>query len=491
MKKFIFKVGSLVLALLMISTTLIACKKNGDTGSETSNDGVINTVDPSGETYAWVPNLPDVNYSGSEFTIYYHGPDWDPGALFYDEAQAGSLVNDEVLKRNTTVEAKYGIKFVFIPITSTPNTDYQAFSNILSSGESFDAAWALDNMALARSGMLLNLYDVMEYSEGFKGEWWMDQITDTMTISGKAYGLMNNITNRQYDQMSCILANKDMINSISGNDFNDIYDMVENGTWTIDKMMEYAKNGATKDLNGDSVMDKNDSFGFVHREYANNLLSAVGGDFVAKDANGKYYYSLDENIDILLATSQKVIQSADTYITYDNGTGQMSEDMMKDKRVMFLAASMSQIHKYKDIMDLGVLPMPKFDETQENYRDSTSLWGVSFFCVPTTVIDTQKTAIIIEAMAMESQSSTYWAYIEQVLKTRYAADPRAPEVTDIALKGLYLSPLDGYKWYDNDPFLRDELMSGKTAFASKIEGKAAAIQNLMDSDYKLFAEMPY
>ena len=40
------------------------------------------------------------------------------------------------------------------------------------------------------------------------------------------------------------------------------YDLVENGTWTLDKFGEY-ENLASGDLNGDSIYDLDDRYGFV------------------------------------------------------------------------------------------------------------------------------------------------------------------------------------------------------------------------------------
>ena len=87
----------------------------------------------------------------------------------------------------------------------------------------------------------------------------------------------------------------------------------------------------------------------------------------------------------------------------------------------------------------GILPLPKFDEAQEDYY--TNAWDqFSVFAVPKTIADEDKevVGIVFEALNAESYKTVYPAYYDKALKSRYSAEPATAEIVDIIMAGRKL-----------------------------------------------------
>ena len=124
---------------------------------------------------------------------------------------------------------------------------------------------------------------------------------------------------------------------------------------------------------------------------------------------------------------------------------------------------------YREIrFNYGVLPYPKYDESQENYK-TTVLNNHSVVTIPIDSKDRECAAAICEALAYESWKSVTPAYFETALKVKYARDNDSSQMFDIIREGasfdfgyIYTASLDGI----NDVF-RDTILS-RGSWASKI-----------------------
>jgi hypothetical protein len=89
--------------------------------------------------------------------------------------------------------------------------------------------------------------------------------------------------------------------------------------------------------------------------------------------------------------------------------------------------------------EFGVVPMPKFDENQKQYR--TLLHDqFTVLCVPTTVKgdDLDMVSAVMEALASASYKTVRPAYYETTLRTKIAQDPQSAEMFDIIIDNIYI-----------------------------------------------------
>lgn len=85
--------------------------------------------------------------------------------------------------------------------------------------------------------------------------------------------------------------------------------------------------------------------------------------------------------------------------------------------------------------DFGIIPYPKYDETQKSYH-SSSLDEFSLFLIPMDAKDPEMTSIITEALCAESYKIVVPKFYDVALKTRNARDDDSSEMIDLIRDGL-------------------------------------------------------
>jgi hypothetical protein len=80
--------------------------------------------------------------------------------------------------------------------------------------------------------------------------------------------------------------------------------------------------------------------------------------------------------------------------------------------------------------DYGILPYPKYDENQENYR-SVVQDTAALTCVPVTCSILDTASAVLEALAYYSYYDVTPVYYESALKVKYSRDEITPKVIDI------------------------------------------------------------
>jgi hypothetical protein len=89
--------------------------------------------------------------------------------------------------------------------------------------------------------------------------------------------------------------------------------------------------------------------------------------------------------------------------------------------------------------EFGVVPMPKFDENQKEYR--TLLHDqFTVMCIPTTVKgeELDMVSAVMESLASFSYKTVRPAYYETTLRTKIAQDPQSAEMFDIIIDNIYI-----------------------------------------------------
>ena len=105
--------------------------------------------------------------------------------------------------------------------------------------------------------------------------------------------------------------------------------------------------------------------------------------------------------------------------------------------------------------DFGILPVPNYDETQEHYSSSVSVFGGNLISVPVTNQALDMTGVLLEAMSAESMYGLIPAFYETVLKEKSARDPDSVAMIDIIINNLVFDVGDYYNLADfPDYFLR-------------------------------------
>ena len=104
--------------------------------------------------------------------------------------------------------------------------------------------------------------------------------------------------------------------------------------------------------------------------------------------------------------------------------------------------------------NFGILPIPKYTESQDNYHATVSQHTTGLLSIPLSTAgeDLDMVGMVLEAMSAHSYYDLQHEYIEVSLKGRYARDNESEEMLDIILGNRVFDPalIFGFANFAND-----------------------------------------
>lgn len=474
------KLCAALLALLMTASLFVSCAAqttSEESGVTESSAGT--TAEETEITRSNYPdNLPASTFDGREFRISCTDKyEYE----MYVESATGDVCDDAVYNRNTKIEDKYGI--VIVPIvTEMEATDNQEAHDgfINKTVAAGDDAFDLAGLYVWRAGKTilngyLNDWNNIGYVD-FSQPWWSNDINDAFTVAGHEYVAVSDLSITALQMTYAYLFNKKLV---ADNNIKDIYDTVSSNGWTIDYVASIVK-AVYSDVDGDGAANASDVYGFVGDTVTglDAYLPAFDQPIISNDADGIPYIAI--NTERTVTAVNKIYslyyENAGSYVVhYDE-----KYDMFKSNQAMLIQARIIRLYsELRDMdVDYGIVPYPKFDETQSQYLGN-SLDNYSVLCVPVTVSDLDYVGFIIEALSAESYRTVVPAYYDIALQSKYTRDEISVDMLDIIMKGRRydLSILHGGSLNDIPYFFRNLIAAKNNNFASKyaaIEDKLTA-----------------
>lgn len=431
-----------LIALLLLSALILetaACASSGtesggtDDSSETGTSAAqTETADPLADS------LPDnLDFGGVTINVMF--PESHGGAadqIDWVEEDDGDIVNSALYSRRVKVEERLGVKF---------NIDYShkvvqwadtLKNSVLAGDLSYDLVWGpqADTVPLAAEGVYLDLADA-EYID-YSKPWWNNSFMDEISVGNKRYLLAGDISLSMLSYMSCIYFNKERFENISGESSEELYKLVLDGGWTMDKLAEYCRLSYS-DLNGSSSPDEDDAYGMgaVTASTTDHMTFDSGVRFTKRDADGI------PTLDVVNERSVRFVEKLYS-LFYENEGVRVYPAVQQSLRVdipnklingemTFMCGYFYSANLLRDMKaDYGIIPFPKLDETIDGYRslvhDSAELVSVVSTCDKTDAV-----FAAIEALAAENYKTVTPAYYETALKTKYIRDDISGEIIDI------------------------------------------------------------
>ncbi len=315
----------------------------------------------------------------------------------------------DILKTDINSDGKYDIVF--------NNTD-----NVMS-------------MAQAEQSRDFLAFDALNLEEA----WW-DQGTRGFVVSDRVW-FMNGSFNTDDDNCTYVLMfNKDMYNDRKNSYEKSFYESVQDKEWTLDYFQTVTQ-GVSSD-NGDGIFDEKDTYGFVTTwEYGTTFFYASGMHYVTIE-EGKDPV-VDFNTDAMAKASDVLDKVLAIYYTNNatywpaGGSESLGLDAFKQNRAMFYGEVVSYIITIsKEMQNFGVLPIPMYDQEQDNYHS----WSHGIGCtmvISRGVLPDEFDAVgtLIEGFNLLSEQYVKPAYYDVVLKRKTVSDPESRPMLDLIFKG--------------------------------------------------------
>ena len=276
--------------------------------------------------------------------------------------------------------------------------------------------YSMTGATLAVEGALQDMteYPILEFDK----PWWPESLISKATINDGIYFASGDIAPSFLYMMYLVVFNKDLFTDFHKLQPSDLYDLVYDGTWTIDRLIEYTQ-GVYLDQDSDSAASEADRYGLVITNVPfDSFYTASDLYTVELDQNGEFKMSADifsqKTVDLLDKVCNLLYASGDAYIKKDTAH-------FKEGNSLFIiqAASITANHLTDVDFTYGVLPMPKYNEDQESYRTALS-FPYTMYMISAAAPDAEAAAATIELLAYQSYLNVTPAIFEESMKLRYA-----------------------------------------------------------------------
>lgn len=445
MKKFL----SLTLASMMLLGMLAACS-NADGDSQQTNDPAVTTAAPAvGDTTPTETadptvdangykrdDLPaDLNFNNETITMLY----WEDAEKpeFFVEDYTGEVVNDALLNRNRKVEERIGVKLEFVGTKGNYNNQANFVTqaqNSVNSGGDIDifAGYSMTGATLAVQGLSQNLLDLKYIN--FDQPWWPASLIDETTINNKLYFCSGDIATSMLHFMYGEFVNRDMLK-----DFNleDPYTLVEEGKWTIDKMFEMAK-GVYSDLDGDGALSLNDRYGLVTSSiHFDSFFPAAGLRTVEKSEDGKSLmisplFNSEKTVNLLEKINSFFHDSGEVNLTGTGAFFELGQTLFTVDRVYMAENRLRDVE-----FDYGVVPVPKWDEAQENYITCMA-FPFTLYSISSATQKADIAAATLECLGSEGYRQVTPMLFETAMKVKYATNDKTAQMYDLIRESVVI-----------------------------------------------------
>lgn len=456
------------------------------------------TVDPRS-----ILELPDTNWNGRPYRIlgYRHTSTANFCNFEIDtDGMNGEVVNDAVYERNAALEAKYNTEIVEI-IEENGNIGESTLARVRQDSQAGDDLYELVFAtmtcigSMAQEGMLHDLNRVEHID--FSKNWYSPFVNDTLTVMDRLYFTSSDFSLRDKNRVSILVVNNEMIDRYH---LGDPIALVDEGKWTYDVMTEWVHT-ASDDVNGNGTQDMEDTYGLGVDSYNSYpaFVVACGIVSVGKDESGipvlqmkqeKVVNALDK---ILALTSDK---SVTTFCNDWEGKVSFSHwsvtgNLFKSGHSLFAAAFPSSLGGYSEACEFeyGVLPYPKYDETQDTYYSMANSYCM-LFGIPSSCKDTSFAGFMLEAISHASTDTTLKAFYDISCKTKYSSNSESARMLDLIFDGVLYEPAWIYGLSDVTSLYINIGRSRSNNFASAYAAVETKINTQIDNMVEKYKNLP-
>ena len=386
------------------------------------------------------PDIPETyDFHGEVYRVGgWSIPGWDEMARgirdVVSEGYNADVVNDAVYERNTAIQDNYQIVIEFDHV---PYVEFR--DKLIRDAQVGDAEWNVVYPLMNTFGGLVlnNALSNIRYAPhvDLSKPWYDQSCLDYLAVSDAVFAVSTAASINDKDGTAALAFNKV---AAQDNDLPDLYEITSRGDWTIE-ILDQCCRGVLADLNGDQVFDEHDFYGFLGKhDVAPSFKDGFESMIITKDSDGMYEFTLGSEYDIEVSEvilefmsedyffNQHLYEMSDPDFTQKFGAGEGLFFWMRMDEVTNLRAAET---------DFGILPIPKYDDSQDYYHSYVSKNTSSLLSIPFAVTDEKLefTGMILEALSADSLYTLQPAYIDQALKTKYARDEESREMIPLVM----------------------------------------------------------
>ena len=448
MKKHVSLIA-MMLALITLLFSVVSCAETVEEADTTVADAETNAPAGNGDSTEAETTAEETLFAPDDLEEKYDFNEtvtvlmWDDYRMteFYAE-ENGDLIADSIYHRNVKVCERLGITLEFVEEPGDSG-DYkqwiQKAENDRAADNDYDiyAGYSRSAPLMALKGMNANLLDYEVFN--VDKPWWPEALTSECTVNDKLYFCTGDIATSMLWYMNGFMYNKDLYKDYISSERTPM-DMVLDNEWTMDIFF-----GMVKDLyvdnNQDGTKDKTDFFGATM--YSTDLGAFQIGSGITsleKGEDGNLRISEQWNSqrcsDICALLGSYIQQPGVYAATSASRTPFFNQTSIFHMDRIFLIKGVDNGNtEDKVTFTCGVVPVPKYDNSQEKYR--TNLGNpYTIYAVNASSKIAEIAVTTLEAMGSENYRSVTPAVFEVAMKVRYSDDAQTSQVFDILKEGV-------------------------------------------------------
>ena len=261
--------------------------------------------------------------------------------------------------------------------------------------------------------------ETLDYID-FTKTWWASKLMEELTVGGRVYLASGDASLGLFEALYVMFFNQNMVINYH---MEDPYDLVLNGTWTLEKLDEIMK-----------IFDGGEipALEINHATQASAFISSLGIHITELNTDGdpEFVFGTQSAIDKTDAL-QAVLRSDAFKVDTEWRNHFVSQASFSTICDMKFART---VRTQNITFDWGCVPLPKYDEKSE-YR----VWAatnIALFCIPRDALSGTDSAIFLEEYSAQSNAITTPRYYEVALKVQFSPDETTAEIFDIIRTGV-------------------------------------------------------
>ena len=439
MKKTVWlRIIAFALLSIMLLSVFASCDTENDTEKDTNdNDASEESATNEEVTAEPVPDMDKKNYN-DEFYLSIQNA-CNPMDFYWVEESEGDAMSEAVYARQQKILDYLGVNM--IAKNAGGHMEYSGAFKTAVKNKDGSVDTLLTHVSSGVSSMIVEMYlqDLQDIPGiDLEEEYWNHEFMDSLSIADNYY-LGYSDYNILYTYV--LAFNKKMLNQLALDDYTEesLYKSVNEGTWTLDKLLELGQLGfqekGDKDIYGIVGMQWVPWCGFLHSSNIN---------LVEMDETGAYKISImndanKERTALLVDMLKNYSASGYGSFTFQTG-GQMPEAKITNNRALIQLTSTNALESYLDYdLSFGVLPYPMFDTDQYD-PNSPSLgyrslqWG-GYIAIPSYLRNDQLVGDTLSLLAFFS-GNVKTTFYEKVLGKQVSEAPDDAKMLDIVWESV-------------------------------------------------------
>lgn len=377
---------------------------------------------------------------------------------FFQEEDAEENVQVAIYNRNLKVMDRHDVKLEYVPEDGPTVMQNTMLAIVQGGDQSYDVFSPSFWWQIGNAGIAINLAEVEAFD--FSQPWWYQGWNDALAYAdGSMYyctGAVNLVT---FTGSIVVFMNKTVFNDVSngykGASVEDIHQLVLDGGWTKEVMLQYIKLFGS-DLDFNNVYDENDAYG--------NIITYAARDKVLMGWGVKLKYTEDDGNYKWNFFTKSFLEKYESFGSFATSTNSIvvrdwadwPNEAFSNNRALFQTTPLNNyVSLRKGDAEYTILPLTKYDETQKEYL--TPNYGAILNAIPGCLIEVDRAAVILEALNYESYQSILPEIKETTLKNKVANDEGTKKMLDI----IYNSSTSDFAMVHNERLkLFSAIMSG-------------------------------